>query len=543
MSTMLTPSRPRARAISATVPGWFGTVTRSSVSGPPASSASSSARRSSRAPVCQALTASASPAPMRAAAASRRFATDSTPRATASRLVAKMSPQIAGLAPATRVVSRKLGPTSGMRSASSASADAASWTRAFAKTCGRWLTVAITRSCVAASSARGRAPSSVTARWMRSKWTPLERSVGVRYQRAPSKRSARAFSTPAVSAPASGWPPMNRSSPPSASTSSPLVEPTSVTTVSGPEAASASRACSGSAATGPAQNTRSAPSQASATEPAPRSIAPSSTARASRSGRRPQPTTSASSRRRAASPIEPPIRPTPRTAIFMDEGAASDAAPGLHCGSEPLQGRDGVVPVDAGVGDRLPVDELLAGDEVLPTLDQERLQHHADDRLVAVGHLVGDVAGGEELLLRVLAAVVVGGVDHQPLRQACGAEGDELVFDLGRVVVRLAVAAAEDQVAIGVAGRVQDRRLAGVVDAGEGVRRRRRPHRVDRDLDVAVGPVLEADRHREAGGELAVGLALRGASPDRPPGHAVGDVLRRDRVEELAADRQPAVQH
>src|SRR4051795_3434064 len=250
---------------------------------------------------------------------------------------------------------------------------------------------------------------------------------------------------------------MKRSSSPTASTSSPLVEPTSVTTVSGPEAASASRACCGSAATGPAQKTTSAPSQASATEPAPRLIAPSSTARASRSGLRPLPTTSASSRRRAASPIEPPIRPPRRTAIFMDEGAASEAAPRLHRGSEPLQRRDGVLPVDTGVGDRLAVDQLLAGDEVLPPLDQERLQHHADDRLVPVRHLIGDVAGGEELLLWVLAAVVVGGVDPQPLRLPGDAERHQRVFDLGRVVVRLPVAAAEDDVTVGIAGRVQDR--------------------------------------------------------------------------------------
>src|SRR3954453_8938930 len=239
---------------------------------------------------------------------------------------------------------------------------------------------------------------------------------------------------------------MKRSSPPTAATSSPLVEPTSVTTVSGPEAASASRTCCGSAATGPAQKTTSAPMQASATDPAPRSIAPSSTARANRSGLRPQPTPSPSSRRRAASPIEPPIRPTPRTAIFMDGGVGSEAAPRLHGRREPLQRRDGVLPVDAGIGDRLPVNELLAGNEVLPPLDQERLQHHADDRLVAVRHLVGDVAGGEELLLRVLAAVVVGRVDPQPLRLPGDAQRNQRVLDLGRVVVRLPVPAAKDDV-------------------------------------------------------------------------------------------------
>ena len=79
-----------------------------------------------------------------------------------------MSPQIAGLAPATRVVSRKLVPTSGSRSDSSESALAASLTSTLASTCGRWLTVAITRSWVSASIACGRAPRSATVRCRRS---------------------------------------------------------------------------------------------------------------------------------------------------------------------------------------------------------------------------------------------------------------------------------------------------------------------------------------------------------------------------------------
>ena len=71
----------------------------------------------------------------------------------ASALLAKMSAQIAGLAPATRVVSRKLGPTSGIRSESRVSSAAAWLTRALATTWGRWLTVAIKRSWVSASIA------------------------------------------------------------------------------------------------------------------------------------------------------------------------------------------------------------------------------------------------------------------------------------------------------------------------------------------------------------------------------------------------------
>ncbi len=82
--------------------------------GPPASSASSRRRRSSPAPACQATTrvAVAAADQLGGLAAGAR-ASDSTASATASRLLAKMSPQIAGLEPATRVASRKLGPDLG----------------------------------------------------------------------------------------------------------------------------------------------------------------------------------------------------------------------------------------------------------------------------------------------------------------------------------------------------------------------------------------------------------------------------------------------
>ena len=233
-----------------------------------------------------------------------------------------MSPQMAGFAPATRVVSRKLGPTSGSRSDSSASVAAASRTSTLAITWGTWLTVAISRSWVSASMAWGRAPKSAMARCRRSYSTPLERSVGVRYQRAPSNRSARAFSTPAVSAPANGCPPMNRS--PSSSDSPPssasLVEPTSVTTASSALASSASGTSPASAPMGAAQKTISAPWIASTSEAAAWSRAPSSSARSALRRSKSKPVTSASSRSLAASPIDPPIRPTPTTASLIPGG-------------------------------------------------------------------------------------------------------------------------------------------------------------------------------------------------------------------------------
>ena len=104
----------------------------------------------------------------------------------------------------------------------------------------------------------------------------------------------------------------------------------------------------------------------------------------------------------------------------------------LHGSSAPRRARtaaaspsstvDGGVPVHALVGDRLAVDERLAGAQRLAAGHQERLEHHADDRGAAVGHLRGDVVHHARLALVVLAAVVVRGVhDHAP-RQAGGVE-------------------------------------------------------------------------------------------------------------------------
>src|SRR6266545_728755 len=99
-----------------------------------------------------------------------------------------------------------------------------------------------------------------------------------------------------------------------------FVDPTSVTTASGPHSASASATSAGSDRTGAAQKTISASAAASRTDPATRSKAPSSRPRWAFAGSASKPATSPSSRRFAASPIEPPIRPTPRTAIRISDG-------------------------------------------------------------------------------------------------------------------------------------------------------------------------------------------------------------------------------
>ena len=221
-----------------------------------------------------------------------------------------MPPHSSGLAPATRVASRKLGPVAGGRSPPSASS--ARLTRTLATTCGRWLTAAITRSWTSASITAGRAPRPVISRCRRSSSVPWVVALGVRYQVAPSKRSSRACSTPAASEPASGWPPTKRGSR-AASRTVRLVEPTSVTTALRGACSRTVATVSASTSTGTATKTASAPSSAS-----PRSrwalwIAPRATASSARGS---NPRTVAPRRERAASPTDPPMSPTPTTATI-----------------------------------------------------------------------------------------------------------------------------------------------------------------------------------------------------------------------------------
>ena len=92
-------------------------------------------------------------------------------------------------------------------------------------------------------------------------------------------------------------------------------------------AASAARTAAGSAPTGAATNAASAPSSASSAPAAATSTAPTSSAASSAAGDGSNPTTSAPSRSRAASPTDPPISPTPTTAILTQAGSRAPCPP------------------------------------------------------------------------------------------------------------------------------------------------------------------------------------------------------------------------
>ena len=129
-------------------------------------------------------------------------------------------------------------------------------------------------------------------------------------------------------------------------------------------------------------------------------------------------------------------------------------------------------------------------------------------------------------------------IHHQPGRQLLGRQAAGRRCDRLAVVVAALLAAPQHQMAIGVAGGGYDRRHALLVDAQEMMGSGRRLHGMNGRAHAAVGAVFEADRHRQAGGHLPVGLAFGGAGADRRPADQIGDVLGHDRIQQLRGRRQ-----
>lgn len=86
-----------------------------------------------------------------------------------------------------------------------------------------------------------------------------------------------------------------------------------------------------------------------------------------------------------------------------------------------------------------------------------------------------------------------------------------------------------------IAGGFDDGRGAELGHRQEGVWVTRGADGVDGDFDASARSVFKADGHTEAGGQLAVDLALRCARADGAPRDDVGHVLRCDDIEEFGA--------
>ena len=142
----------------------------------------------------------------------------------------------------------------------------------------------------------------------------------------------------------------------------------------------------------------------------------------------------------------------------------------------------------------------------------------------------------------VLLAVGVAHVDHHPgadaglFQQAAG------VMHRGIVVVGLAAAATQDGVAVWIAGGLEDGGMALLGDGQEDVRPLGGADGIHRHLNVAIGAVLETHRAGQAGSQLTVNLALRGAGADGPPAHQIADILGGDGVQVFGARADAQVQ-
>ena len=374
---MFRSALPSASATCATIPGRLGTVSCSWCTSSPARSASSSRRRSVAGGVVpggqrrRRRPPAARPPPP---AAARTVSSISSRQRVAVGQV-DVGPDV-GVRARPRAWRRgSSGPTRGSGSSSWASVRAAWATSTLASTCGRWLDrgqQAVVGGGVEGdrAGAEGAARAGAGARAA----GPTSARTGVRYQAAPSNRSARAFSTPLVSAPATGWPPTKRSSA-IASTTCALVEPTSLTTQSAPGrverrlhlVGQRAHRPAGKAGLGAVERLLERPGR-----PVDRAAlagglqALGAAAEADDLARPARAPPGRSSRRSAR-------RPGRRSRTL---GRAGPARRPASSSSTPSV----VVPVHAGVGDRLAVDERLAGHELLGPGDEEGLEHHADDR-------------------------------------------------------------------------------------------------------------------------------------------------------------------
>ena len=292
------------------------------------------------------------PASSRSSAAStcsiRRRCSASASR-TASALSRKMSTQIRGFAPATRVMSRSEPPAPRERLVALDPRRAGlvdEHVREHVRQVARQRDEPVVRGRVDRDRGAELGDEAVDE--------PVARRVGLRGRRQEpgrARRRARPFacSGPRASEPQIGWPPTKRGEPAAAATTLAFVEPTSVTVVPSPDAASTAATCAGSTAIGAATTARSAPASSSAAASVDRAALvatasvdrvprPAATARRRRSARcRSQPATPL--RRtpgplgREPGPSRPPISPVPNGCEPTEDAAQRMTVSRRHYGS------------------------------------------------------------------------------------------------------------------------------------------------------------------------------------------------------------------
>src|SRR5674476_78288 len=98
----------------------------------------------------------------------------------------------------------------------------------------------------------------------------------------------------------------------------------------------------------------------------------------------------------------------------LPECAALPVAPRRNGVGKQIQCRHRRLPVDAAIGNALAVSRRRPRHHVLAARDQIALDHDAHDALLATGYLAADIGHHQRLVLGLLAAVGVTGIDHDP---------------------------------------------------------------------------------------------------------------------------------
>src|SRR5260221_7136731 len=177
-------------------------------------------------------------------------------------------------------------------------------------------------------------------------------------------------------------------------------------------------------------------------------------------------------------------RPTPQPSL------RARALPSLtDRAGQVREKRRGGVPAQAAVGDAHSVGEALRIAKLLLPLLEEALYHDAEDPGAAGSDLTCDVACDLRLLSVVLAAVTVAAIDENALTKAGLREQLADVRDAGCFVVGPGGAAPQNDMAIRIAGRLDDRGEPLLGDAEKAMWMRRRDHRVDRQRSGVLGAV------------------------------------------------------
>src|SRR5262249_38678415 len=104
-----------------------------------------------------------------------------------------------------------------------------------------------------------------------------------------------------------------------------------------------------------------------------------------------------------------------------------------------------------------------------------------------------------------------------------------------RVIVCGIASTAQNDVAVLVPAGGNDAGQTLLGHTEDGVRLSRGADRVDCNLDVTAGAILEPPGHRQSGCELPMDLAFGGARANSSARHRVREELWGDRIEEFAA--------